>query len=228
MRTDTKAPEVRRIVDRRDKHLKRTRSVERRRRYFGDDRLEQRRQILQRLREVERRRTVTRRDIHDGHVELRFVGLELDEEIEDLIVHAKRIRARTIDLVDHDDRRATERQRLTQHKARLRHRTVERIDDEQHTVDHAKNALDFAAKVGVPGRVDDVDLGSAPTDRGVLGENGDTALTLERVGIHYSFLNDLIISKRARLAEHLVHEGRLAVIDVRDDSDVTDLHSLVV
>jgi hypothetical protein len=33
-------------------------------------------------------------------------------------------------------------------------------------------------------------------------------------------LHDLIISKRACLAKHLVHQGRLAVIDVRDDGDV--------
>jgi hypothetical protein len=67
-----------------------------------------------------------------------------------------------------------------------------------------------------------------PTDRGVLRENRDAALTLERVGIHHAFLDDLIISKRACLTEHLVDQGRFAVIDVRDDSNVTDLHSLVV
>ncbi len=82
-------------------------------------------------------------------------------------------------------------------------------------------------KSACPGRVDDVDLGAVPADGGVLGEDRDAALALERVRVHHALLHDLIIAKRARLAEHLVHERRLAVIDVRDDSDVTDLHSLV-
>ena len=40
--------------------------------------------------------------------------------------------------------------------------------------------------------------------------------------------DDLIVAERAGLAEHLVDERRLAVVDVRDDGDVTDLHSLEV
>ena len=36
------------------------------------------------------------------------------------------------------------------------------------------------------------------------------------------------LKERAALAKHLVDQGRFPVIDVRDDSDVTDLHSLVV
>ena len=223
---DAQPAEVRRVVDRRNEHLERTRRIARRRRHLGDDRLEQRREILQRLVHVHRRRAIARRDVDDRRVELRLVGLELDEEVEDLVVHAQRIGAGPIDLVDDDDRRAAERERLAQHEARLRHRPVERVDDEQHAVDHAQDALDLAAEVGVAGRVDDVDLGAVPTDGGVLGEDRDPPLTLERVRVHHALLNDLIIAKRAGLAEHLVDEGRLAVIDVRDDSDVTDLHSL--
>ena len=141
-------------------------------------------------------------------------------------MHAQRIRARTIDLVDDDDRRAAERERLAQHEARLRHRTVERIDDEQHAIDHAQDALDLAAEVGVARRVDDVDLRALPANGGVLGENGDSALALERIGIHHALGDDLILAERAGLAEHLVDERRLAVIDVGDDGDVTNLHSL--
>ena len=63
---------------------------------------------------------------------------------------------------------------------------------------------------------------------GVLGENGDAALALERVRVHHALLHDLILAKRAGLAEHLVDQGRLAVIDVRDDGDVTNLHSLEI
>ena len=80
-------------------------------------------------------------------------------------MHAQRIGARPVDLVDDDDRRAAERERLAQHEARLRHRPVERVDDEQHAIDHAQDALDLAAEIGVARRVDDVDLGVRSSGR---------------------------------------------------------------
>jgi hypothetical protein len=141
-------------------------------------------------------------------------------------VHAHRIGAGAVDLVDDHDGRATQRQRFGQHEPRLRHWPVERIDDEQHAVDHAKNALDLSAEIGVAGSVDDVDLGATPMNRSVLRENGDSPLALERVRIHHALLNDLIVAERTGLAEHLVHQRRLAVVDVRDNGDVTNLHSL--
>ena len=68
---------------------------------------------------------------------------------EHFVVHAQRIGAGAIDLVDDDDGGAAELERLAQHEARLRHRAVERIDDQQHAVDHAQDALHLAAEVGV-------------------------------------------------------------------------------
>ena len=75
-------------------------------------------------------------------------------------------------------------------------------------------------------RIDDVDLGAVPADRRVLGENRYPPLALERVRIHHALLNDLILAECSRLSEHLVHERRLAMVDVRDNGNVTDLHSL--
>ena len=63
---------------------------------------------------------------------------------------------------------------------------------------------------------------------GVLGENGDPALALERIRIHHALCDDLIFAERAGLAKHLVDQRRLAVIDVRDDGDITNLHSLEI
>ena len=202
--------------------------VARRRRHALEDRVEQRREIDRRDVQVLRGDAFARRRVDDGRVELRLVGLELDEQIEHLVVHAHRIGAGPVDLVDDDDRRAAELERLAQHEARLRHRSVEGVDDEQHAVDHAEDALDLAAEVGVARRVDDVDLGVLPADRGVLREDGDPALTLERVGVHHALGDDLIVAEGAGLPEHLVDEGRLPVIDVGDDGDVTNLHSLEI
>jgi hypothetical protein len=77
----------------------------------------------------------------------------------------------------------------------------------------------------VAGGVDDVDLDVVPADAGVLGEDGDPPLALERVGVHHALLHDLVLAEGPALAEHLVHERGLAVIDVGDDGDVANLHS---
>ena len=61
---------------------------------------------------------------------------------------------------------------------------------------------------------------------GILGENRDPPLALERVRIHHALLNDLVVAERTGLAEHFVHQRRLAVIDVRNDGNVANLHSL--
>ncbi len=110
----------------------------------------------------------------------------------------------------------------------MRHRSVERIDDEKHTIDHAQDALNFATEVGVAGRVDDVDLRVVPVNARILGKDGDAAFPLERVRVHHAFLNDLIFAECTALAEHLVDEGRLPVVDVGDDGDVANLHSPVI
>jgi hypothetical protein len=143
-------------------------------------------------------------------------------------VHPQRVGARPVDLVDDDDRRPAEGERLAQHETRLRHRSVERVDDEQHAVHHAQDALDLAAEIGVAGGVDDVDLGVLPPNGGVLGEDGDPALPLQRIGIHHALGDDLVVPEGASLPEQLVDERGLAMIDVGDDGDITNLHSLEV
>src|SRR5690606_22347208 len=76
--------------------------------------------------------------------------------------------------------------------------------------------------IGVPGRVDDVDLHALPVDGRVLRQDRDAPLALERVRVHDALLHRLVVAEDAGLAEHLVDEGRLAVIYVRDDRDVTN------
>ena len=52
----------------------------------------------------------------------------------------------------------SQRERLARNEAGLRHRAFDGIDQQQHAVDHRQHALDLAAEIGVPGRVDDVDM----------------------------------------------------------------------
>ena len=73
------------------------------------------------------------------------------------------------------------------------------------------------------GGVDDIDLDPLVADRGVLGEDRDPALALQLVGVHDQGPGGVGVAEDMGLLEQAVHEGRLAVIDVRDDRDVADI-----
>jgi hypothetical protein len=82
----------------------------------------------------------------------------------------------------------------------------------------------LAAEIGVTGGIDDVDSGALPIHRGAFRQDGDAALALEIVGIHDALGNLLVGAERPRLPEQLVDQGGLAVVDMGDDGDITQLH----
>jgi hypothetical protein len=88
-------------------------------------------------------------------------------------------------------------------------------------VHHGQAALDLAAEVRVAGRVDDVDRQPAVLDRGVLGEDRDPLFALQVIGVHDSLVDVGVRAERARLPQHGVDQRGLAMVDVRDDSDIT-------
>ena len=49
------------------------------------------------------------------------------------------------------------------------------------------------------GGIDDIDFRIFVHHSGVLGENGDTTLTLDVIGIHHTFRHFLILTKYAAL-----------------------------
>ena len=116
-------------------------------------------------------------------------------------------------------------ERLAQHEAGLRQRALGRVDEQQHAVDHRQPALDLAAEVRVPGRVDDVELRVAVLDRGVLGEDRDALLALEVHRVHDAVVDVLVGAEGAGLPQHRVDQRRLAVVDVGDDRDVAQVVS---
>src|SRR5690606_13549989 len=111
---------------------------------------------------------------------------------------------------------------LAQHEARLGHRAFGRIDEKEDAVGHLEHALDLAAEVRVTGRVDQVDLHTVPGKRDILRENGDAALPLEIVRVEDALPEVLVARDRAGLPEEAVDHGRLPVVDMRNDGDVSD------
>ena len=113
---------------------------------------------------------------------------------------------------------------LRDHELGLRHRPFGRVHEHDRAVHHAEDALHLAAEIGVAGGIDDVDAGVLPDDRGRLGQDGDAALLLEIVRIHGALFHALVFAEAAGLGQELVDEGGLAVVDVGDDGDISQLH----
>ena len=61
--------------------------------------------------------------------------------------------------------------------------TVAAADDEHRVIEDGERALHLGGKVDMAGGVEQRDLGCSGGEHGLLGKNGDAALTLECVGI---------------------------------------------
>ncbi len=70
-------------------------------------------------------------------------------------------------------------------------------------------------------RVNDVNLDTPVGDGRVLGHYRDPFLPLEIHRIHHPLTNVLIVSEYSTLPKHGVDEGGLAVVDMRDNCDIT-------
>ena len=161
--------------------------------------------------------------VFHAELELRVVGTQVHHEVQAVVEGLLGVCAATVDLVDADHDGEPGCDGVAQHEAGLGHGALGRIDEQDGSVGHLEDALDLAAKVGVAGRVDDVDLDAVVLDGYVLGEDGDAALALLVIGVEHALLDLLVVTEGVGRLQHLVDEGRLAVVDVGDDCDVPDV-----
>ena len=190
------------------------------------DRVEQRLQVLVLVVQVADAVAVTRRRVEERALELLIRGVQIHHQLQRLVHDLLRSRLRAVDLVDADDDGKIEIQRLLQHKFRLGHRPLERVHQQDDAVDHLQHTLDLAAEVRMPRRIDDINLHALVGDGGVFRKDRDAALPLDVARVHDALLHLLVLPERAALTEHSVHQRRLAVIDMRDDGNVSDIFSL--
>jgi len=172
---------------------------------------------------VERRATGPGVAVHDGEADLVFVGVEVQEELLDLMDDLADPRVAPVHLVDDQDHGKSRLERFAKHEAGLGQRTLGGIDEQQDAIDHRQRAFDLAAEVGVAWRVDDVDLDSRIADGGVLGQDRDALLTLQVHRVHDPIGEFLMGAEGSGLAEHGVDEGGLAVVDVGDNRHVANI-----
>lgn len=73
------------------------------------------------------------------------------------------------------------------------------------------------------GGVDDVDFHAVPAHGTVLGGDGDAAFPFQIHAVHDTVINLLVASENPALAEKGVHERGLAVVNVSNDGNITEL-----
>ena len=76
------------------------------------------------------------------------------------------------------------------------------------------------------GSVHDIDLCPFVFHSRILGENGDSALSLDIVGIHHPLHHFLVGAEHAALAQQTVYQGRLAVVYMGNDGNIPYVFSL--
>ena len=188
-----------------------------------DDRLEQGGHVARVNRVLQAGIAIEGRGVDDGEIELLVGGAKPVEEFEHLIDDPVGPGARPVDLVYHHDRTKPVGEGLLGHETGLGHGAFLGIHQQQHRIDHGEHTLHLATKVGVSGSIDDVDAVAIPIDGRVLGEDGDTALLLQVVGIHHPFDVAITLAEGARLLQQLIDQGRLAMVDMVDDGDISQI-----
>ena len=168
--------------------------------------------------------TAAARTVENREVQLLFGGLKRHEQVEHFVQNLIRAAIGTVDLVHHHDRAQAQRQRLAGDELGLRHRSFGGVHQKNDAIDHGEDALNLAAEVGVARRIHDIDTGVAPGNGRALGKNGDAALALQIATVHRALFNALVVSERARVAEKLIDQSGLAMIDVSDNCDVAQSH----
>ncbi len=107
--------------------------------------------------------------VEHGKIELVFGGVQVDEQVVDLVQDFRHARVRPVDLVDHYDGRQMRLERLHQNIARLRQRTFAGIHQQHDAIDNFERALHFATEIAMPWRIHNVDLDAAVANARNLG-----------------------------------------------------------
>ena len=157
-------------------------------------------------------------------IQLILIGVEGGEKVEDLVKRAVGLGVGLVDLVEHHDGPQPQRQGLGGDEFRLRHRPFGGIHQQHHTIDHRQDTLDLATEIGVAGGVDDVDPRAFPLHRCGLGKNRDAALAFQIIAVHGAFGHGLVVPESTGLLEKIVHERCLAVVDMRDNRNIAEVH----
>ena len=162
------------------------------------------------------------RRVDNREVQLLIGCTQFGKEVECLIDHPVRARIGAVHFVDNNDDFMTGLKGLFENEAGLWHRAIDSIHEEEDAINNQHHALNFAAKVSVARGIDNIDLDTRILNGGVLGDDGDTALTLLIHTVHDALSDFLVITEGASLLEHAVQQGRFPVVNVGNDGDIAE------
>ena len=215
------------VVNVADDRLQRSVQVALRRRDLGKNGIEQRGEVGTGNGGVVSCPALFRAGINHLEIKLIVVRAELDEKVDDSVDGGVEVAA-FVDFVNANDGLFIERKRFFQYVARLRHAAFHRVDEKNHAVYHGEDPLYFAAEIGVSRGVDNVDFRVFVNNRSVLCEDGNSSFFFDIAAVHDSFRHDFVASENVILLQKPVDEGGFAVVDVRDDRDISyvasDIH----
>jgi len=114
-------------------------------------------------------------------------------------------------------------QRFFQDEARLGQGAFTRVHQQHGAVHHVEAAFDFAAEIGMSRRIDDIDF-DAPVFHGrVFCRDRDAALLFQGHRVHHAVFHRLIGAEDAGLLEHGVEQRGLAVVNMRNDGNISQV-----
>ena len=150
------------------------------------------------------------------------------ELLAELSDDALEVRAHAVHLVDERDSRNVVAVRLAPDGLGLRLHAADGAEDAHRSVEHAQRALDLHREVDVSGSVDDVDVVSAPLagDRGGLYRDAVLLLLHHEVRRRVRVVDIACVVDLSGVEEDAFGGGRLARVDVGDDSDVSNVGQL--
>ena len=147
-------------------------------------------------------------------------GVETDHVL-DLAGDALRIGGGQVDLVHHGHDLEVVLDREVGVRERLRLDSLRRIDHEHGPFARLERPRDLVGEVHVARRIDEVQLMALPGDAHGLGLDRDPALALEIHRIE-QLLAHVAVGDRVRELKNPIGQGRLPVVDVGDDGEVSD------
>ena len=154
------------------------------------------------------------------------LGRDADDVL-DLLLDARRIRGRQVDLVDdrHDLQPRVDREVGVAQRLRLD--ALRRVHDQQRALARGERTRDLVVEVHMPGRVDQVHLVGLAVVRLVFHAHRarldrNAALALKIHIIQQLFLH-LALGHGLALLEQAVGQRRFAVVNMRDNGKISDM-----
>jgi hypothetical protein len=149
------------------------------------------------------------------------------DHILDLLDRLFRVGRRQVDLVQHGNHVHALLDRGVTVGHGLRFDTLRGIHHQQRTLARGERAGHFVGKIDVPRRIDQVEMVDLAVPRAVPQRRGlsldrDAALALKVHGIEH-LLGHLAVRQAAATLDEPVGQGRLAVVDMRDDREIADV-----